>query len=311
MIRYVRAFALVGVLAIAAVACNGGGGGGASSNATGAPTGSPEPGGTLLVESNANVATSGFDYQSEYWQLSFQIYRCCLARTLMSYNGLPADQDGTKVFPDLADGEPQVSSDQMTWTFKIKQGIHYAPPLQDVELTADDFVRTINREASPNIAAGYAFYYTDIQGFSDVQSGKAKTVSGVKALDKYTLQIQLTKPAGDLPYRMALAAMSPLPPNPSDPKAPFGIAEGHNDDFGRFFVGTGPYMIEGQDQLDFSQPADKQQPISGYDPGKHMSLVRNPSWQASTDNLRPAYLDGIDITMSLGAEGAVLEKKVQ
>ncbi len=314
MIRYVRVFALVGVLAIAAVACNGGGGGGASpSNPGGAQNqGSPEPGGTLLVESNANIATSGFDYQSEYWQLSFQIYRCCLGRTLMSYNGLPSDQGGTKVYPDLADGEPQVSSDQMTWTFKIKPGTHYAPPLQDVEVTADDFVRSINREASPDIAAGYSFYYTDIEGFSDVQSGKAKTVSGATALDKNTLQIQLTQPAGDLPYRMALAAMSPLPPNPSDPKAPFGIAEGHNDDFGRYFVGTGPYMIEGQDKLDFSQPASKQEPISGYDPGKHLSLVRNPSWvQDANDDLRPAYLDGIDITMSLGAEGAVLEKKVQ
>jgi peptide/nickel transport system substrate-binding protein len=312
MIRYVRAFALVGVLAIAAVACSGGNSNPSGpSNATGAPAGSPVPGGTLLVESNANIATSGFDYQSEYWQLSFQIYRCCLSRTLMGYNGLPADQGGTKVYPDLADGEPQVSSDNMTWTFKIKPGIHYAPPLQDVEVTAADFVRSINREASPNIAAGYSFYYTDIKGFSDVQSGKAKTVSGVTALDKDTLQIQLTQPAGDLPYRMALAAMSPLPPNPSDPKAPFGIAEGHNDDFGRYFVGTGPYMIEGQDQLDFSLPASKQQPISGYDPGKHLSLVRNPSWVASTDTLRPAYLDGIDITMSLGAEAAVLEKKVQ
>jgi peptide/nickel transport system substrate-binding protein len=307
MLRYVRAIALVGIVAVAAVACNGG------TSGTG-PTpsgGKPVKGGTLLVESNANIATSGFDFQSEYWQLSFQIYRCCLARTMMGYNGLPADQGGTKIFPDLAAADPTVSSDGMTYTFKLQQGIHYAPPLQNVEVTADDFVRSINREASPDIAAGYSFYYTDIVGFSDVQNGKAKTVSGAKALDKYTLQIKLTEPAGDLPYRMALAAMAPLPPNPSDPNAPFGIAEGHNDDFGRFFVGTGPYMIDGQDQLDFSKPASKQTPISGYDPGKHLSLVRNPSWDASTDKLRPSYLDGIDITMSLGAEAAVLEKKVE
>ncbi len=309
MVRHLRVAALIGVLALTLVACGGEEGGGATN--TGAPSGSPEPGGTLLVETNADVATSGFDVQSEYWQLSFQIYRCCLSRTLMGYNGLPADQGGTKVYPDLADGEPQVSSDGMTWTFKIKQGIHYSPPLQDVEVTADDFVRAINREASPDVAVGYSFYYTDIEGFSDVQNGKADTVSGAKALDKYTLQIQLTQPAGDLGYRMALIAMSPLPPNPDDPKAPFGIAEGHNDDFGRFFVGTGPYMIEGSENMDFSVPAKQQKPVSGYEPAKHLSLVRNPSWDPSTDDLRPAYLDGIDITISPGAEGAVLEKKVQ
>jgi peptide/nickel transport system substrate-binding protein len=312
MVRYVRVFALVAVLALAAAACSSTREGGGSTN-TGAtsPQGSPEPGGTLLVETNADIATSGFDYQSEYWQLSFQIYRCCLARNLYSYNGLPADKDGTKVFPDLADGEGEVSSDGLTWTFHLKQGIHYAPPLQDVEVTAADFVRSINREASPDVAVGYSFYYTDIEGFKDVQDGKTKTVSGVAAPDKYTLQIKMTGPAGDLPYRLALAAMAPLPPNPSDPKAPFGIAEGHNDDFGRFFVGTGPYMIEGQDQVDYSVPAAKQKPASGYEPAKHLSLVKNPSWQSSTDDLRPAYLDGIDITISPGAEGAVLEKKVQ
>ncbi len=312
VLRYAKVVALVGVLALGAVACSGGSSNErASGNPTAGASGSPQPGGTLLVETNADIATSGFDYQAEYWQLSFQIYRCCLARNLYNYNGLSSDQDGTSVFPDLADGEGQQSSDGLTWTFKIKPGIHYAPPLQDVEVTADDFVRTINREASPDVAVGYNFYYTDIQGFQDVVDGKAKTVSGVKAVDDHTLQIKMTGPAGDLPYRLALAAMAPLPPNPADPKAPFGIAEGHNDDFGRFFVGTGPYMIDGQDQLDFSVPAAKQKPISGYEPAKHLSLVRNPSWDSSTDDLRPAYLDGIDITISPGAEGAVLEKKVQ
>jgi peptide/nickel transport system substrate-binding protein len=311
MIRYVRAVALVGVLALASVACSSAREEGGGTPNTGAPSGTPVKGGTLLVETNADIATSGFDFQSEYWQLSFQIYRCCLARNLFSYNGLPADQGGTQVYPDLADGEATVSDDGLTWTFKIKQGIHYAPPLQDVEVTAEDFVRSINREASPDVAVGYSFYYTDIEGFSDVQAGKADTVSGVSAPDKYTLQITMTGPAGDLPYRLALAAMAPLPPNPSDPKAAFGIAEGHNDDFGRFFVGTGPYMVEGQDQMDFSVPAKDQTPLPGYEPGKHLSLVRNPSWDEATDDLRPSYLDGIDITISPGAEGAVLEKKVQ
>jgi peptide/nickel transport system substrate-binding protein len=303
--------ALVGVLALASVACSSTREEGGASPNTGAPSGSPQPGGTLLVETNADIATSGFDYQSEYWQLSFQIYRCCLARNLYGYNGLPSDQGGTDVYPDLADGEATISDDGLTWTIKIKQGIHYAPPLQDIEVTAEDFVRSINREASPDVAVGYSFYYTDIEGFADVQAGKAKTVSGVKAVDDHTLQITMTGPAGDLPYRLALAAMAPLPPNPSDPKAPFGIAEGHNDDFGRFFIGTGPYMVEGQDEMDFSVPAKDQTPLPGYEPGKHLSLVRNPSWDGDTDELRPAYLDGIDLTISPGAEGGVLEKKVE
>lgn len=310
MKRIVRALALVSVLALAATACSGNGG----ESASGSPSTPPEQlqrGGTLLVETNADLATSGFDPAKEYWQLSFQVFRCCLLRGLMTYNGLEADQGGAEIVPDLAADVPTVSDDGLTWTFQIQPGIHYSPPLQDVEVTAQDFVRAIEREADPDVAAGYGFYYTDIEGFQEYSDGKADTVTGATAVDDHTLQITLTQPAGDLSFRMALAAMAPIPPNPDDPNAKYGIAEGHNDDYGQFVIGTGPYMIEGAGDVDFSVPVKDQKPISGYEPSKHMSLVRNPSWDGATDPNRPAYLDGIDITISPGAEAAVLEKKVQ
>ena len=57
--------------------------------------------------------------------------------------------------------------------------------------------------------------------------------------------VKLTEPAGDLPWRFAMPATAPIPPNPSDPKAVLGVAEGHTTNYGRFLVGTGPYMFEG------------------------------------------------------------------
>jgi peptide/nickel transport system substrate-binding protein len=308
MKRLLRVPAVVAVFMLAAVACSGGE---TTSTSPTAQTSNLPRGGTLLVETNADIATSGFDPAKEYWQLSFQIFRCCLLRTLMTYNGLDINHGGAEIRPDLAAAPPTVSDDGLTWTFKIKSGIHYSPPLQNVEVTADDFVRAIEREADPDVAGAYSFYYTDIAGFSDYQAGKAKTVSGATAVDAHTLQIKLSQPAGDLAYRMALAAMAPIPPKPGDPSAKYGIADGHTDDYGQFVIGTGPYMIDGAGDVDFSQPASKQKPISGYQPGKHISLVRNPSWDGSTDPNRPSYLDGIDITISLAAEQGVLDKKVQ
>jgi len=75
------------------------------------------------------------------------------------------------------------------------------------------------------------------------------------------------------------------------------VAEGHDAGFGRFLAASGPYMIEGAEHLDLSAPPGQQKPVSGFAPGKSLTLVRNPSWNRSTDDLRGAYADRIDITI--------------
>lgn len=307
MRRCTKLFSVLAVFGIFAVAC-GGGGGTTSTTSPSASAAAPVKGGTLRVAMNTDV-TAGFDPQKEYYQVSFAYYRCCLLRTLLSYNGQDATHQGTQLFPDLATGMPTVSSDNLTWTFQLKQGLRYAPPLQNVEITAPDIVRALEREATPSVAAGYGFYYSAIQGYDDFSSGKAQTISGLKTPDKYTLVVTLTKPAGDLGYRFALPATAPIPPNPADPKAVLGVAQGHDNNYGRFLVASGPYMFKGGDQIDYSQSASKQKPAAGYEPGKTIDLVRNPSW--SQDDLRPAYVNEIQVQESPGADPVVLEKKVQ
>jgi ABC-type transport system substrate-binding protein len=56
-------------------------------------------------------------------------------------------------------------------------------------------------------------------------------------------------------------------------------------------------MFEGTDQLDFSAPADDQQPVSGYDVGRSIVLVRNPSYDPDSDDLREGYVDRVEITI--------------
>ncbi len=204
---------------------------------------------------------------------------------------------------------PENSADGLVWTFHLQQGIHYAPPMQDVEITMPDIVRALIREATPEVAAGYGFYYSAIEGFDDYSSGDADSISGLVAPDDYTLEVHLSEPAGDLPFRFALPATAPIPPSPADPNATLGVATGHDDDYGRFLVASGPYMFEGSEALDFSVPADQQTAVAGYVPNKSYSLVRNPSWDAATDPLRPAYVDAIQA--DLGGEEAVLDQKVQ
>src|SRR5205823_6663787 len=85
---------------------------------------------------------------------------------------------------------------------------------------------------------------------------------------------------------------APIPPNPSDPGARFGVAEGHVGDYGHFLVASGPFMFEGAPKLDFSVPPVEQLPAAGLRPAS-FTLVRNPSWNPSTDRLRRPRVDRI------------------
>jgi peptide/nickel transport system substrate-binding protein len=311
MRRVSKAILMVAVLGLVGAAC-GGGGGGSVTNTPSASGGAIQKGGVLKLALQADV-DHAYDPAKEYAALSFEFFRCCLTRTMMSTNGNNAENGGDELHPDLADGDPQQSADGLTYTFKIKQGVHYSPPLQDVEVTSADFARALMRESDPEASAeGYSFYFSEtggsggIVGFDKADGGK---ISGIETPDKYTLVIHLNQPAGDFPWRMTLPATAPIPPNPSDPKAPLGIAEGHTKDFGRFLVGTGPYMFAGAPQMDFSVPADQQKPNSGYVPGRSYTLVRNPSWVSdANDDLRPAYVDEIDV--AIGGTAQVLANEV-
>ena len=307
MRKVVRSIAVVAVLAIVAAACSKSGT--PETSTSGSAGAGIQPGGTLNLAQTSDVS-SAFDPQKEYYQVSFSYFKCCLLRTLLSTKPVPIDDGGGDIQPDLATALPTVSDDGLTYTFSIKPGIMYSPPLQDVEVTAQDFIRALERESDPKASAnGYPFYYSVIEGFDDYGAGKADSISGLSAPDDHTLVVKLTEPAGDMPWRFTMPATAPIPPNPSDPKAVLGVAEGHTTNYGRFLVATGPYMFEGTDALDFSVPASDQTPVSGYVPSRSMVLVRNPSYDPATDGLRPAYPDRIETT--IGGDTQDLYNKVE
>ncbi len=313
--RPVAIFVLVSAMLLAAAACAGVG-------ERDARTERPTSGGTLRLglPTWATVFSYGdyeLDPQAVYgWFDRWELFRCCLLRTLLSYNGRTTEDDGAELRPDLAASMPDVSPDGLEWTFRLKPGIHYAPPLQDVEVTAGDVVRAIERTLTPAPRAArpliglslgaYAYYYLGfIEGTERFAKGAADTISGLQTPDDHTLIVRLTQPVGDLGYRFSLAASAPIPPNPRDPSARLGAAEGHDDGYGRFLIASGPYMFEGSEGLDLSLSPEQQQPLFGTAPGDTISLVRNPSWSGSTDGLRPAYPDRIELSIERSAPEAV------
>ena len=274
---------LVMALVIVTSACSGAG----DERDEGTPTPGFERGGTLRV-SMGPVSVRLFDPKAFWGTVSWLAYRCCLLRTLVSFNGRPTAESGAEPRPDLATSLPQVSTDGLRWTFTLRQGLHYAPPYEDTEIVSQDVVRALERyHRFWSGVNGYDFYYSPIRGFDEFWAGKADSISGLETPDDHTLVVNLEQPTGDLPYRFTLPATAPIPD---------GAADGHPADYGRFLVASGPYMTEGSEDLDPTLPLKDQQPVSGFVPNESLSLVRNPSWQPASDRLRPAYPDRIEFT---------------
>jgi peptide/nickel transport system substrate-binding protein len=244
------------------------------------------PGGTLRLAAIVD-ALGGLDPQREFVSVSWahELFRCCLLRTLFSYTGHPTNKGGAVPRPDLAMGPPRVSADGRTWTFRLKAGLHYAPPLAGTAIKTQDIIRALERTAK---VGGLAAYFSVIEGFDDFRRGRADSISGLEAPTGRTLIVHLKRPSGDLAARFALATTAPIPPRATK-NLPY-------DDYGRFLVASGPYMYEGSEALKFSPPA-KRRPVSGNQPGRAVLLVRNPSWRRASDSLRPAYVDRIVIAI--------------
>ena len=264
-------------------------------------------------------AIFAMDPQRENTPNTWELYRCCLLRTLFSYDGL-GGPSSTQPQPDLASGPPDVSIDGLTWTFHLRPDLHYAPPLQGVPITSADIVRALLRSGDPKTGdPGLASFFDVIRGFSAYVSGRSDTISGLETPDPLTLRIHENRSDATLPYLLARAGTAPIPPLPDSPDAPLGVSTGHDRSdstsetggYGRFLVASGPYMYEGSEAMDFSLPPERQKPATGFDPWvlpdefsgdidtvRHwgsITLVRNPSWDPATDPLRAALPDRIEI----------------
>jgi ABC-type transport system substrate-binding protein len=272
-------------------------GGSSPEPSNGATASNPPNGGTLRV-GVTTVTPWRWDPQVDVVNNSNveELDRCCLGRTLLSYRAGTTAEGGTVLQPDLATSLPEVSNDGLTWTFHLKPGLHYGPPFEDVEITAPDIVRALERLLDPKVTGPPAdsywpgLYRGVIAGASEYGRAGHTTISGLEVPDPYTLRVALEEANGDLGYLVAMPFLTPIPPDPAHPDARYGILEGHDHDGSGYLVSSGPYMLEGSEQMD---PAANV-PASGYSPDG-VSLVRNPSWDPATDPLRPAYADRIGL----------------
>jgi peptide/nickel transport system substrate-binding protein len=219
--------------------------------------------------------SDGLDPTGEYTTYGQVILSNLLVRTLVGYDHV-AGAAGNKLVPDVATAVPQPTDGGLTYTFRIKHGVRFGPPV-DRQVTSQDFAYSLERLANPKDGAEYSLYYTPIEGFTAFSHGKAKTISGIRTPDASTIVFHLTRPTGDFLYRLAMPATAPLP------REVVRCFESQPGKYGRDIVSTGPYMIEAADKVDDSSCAAVK-PMSGFDGQTSMTLVRNPDYDPATDS---------------------------
>jgi peptide/nickel transport system substrate-binding protein len=217
--------------------------------------------------------TGGFDPVGEYLGEAWGIYSNLMIRTLLGYRHAPG-AEGNEVIPDLATDLGQVSEDGLTYTFTLKDGVMFGPPVSR-EITSQDVAYAFERIGTESLVAQYGFYYDVIEGMAEFKAGEAETISGIETPDDKTIVFTLTAPTGDFPYALAMPAAGPVP---EEVAGCFTEAQA----YGRYVVSSGPYMIEGSDAQDATS-CDTLQPLPGFDPNASLILVRNPDYDPATD----------------------------
>jgi len=122
-------------------------------------------------------------------------------------------EDGS-VVPDLADGEPEVSEDGLTYTIKLKDGIVWS---DGEPITANDFVFAVNRNLTYGAENGFVTdklvrYLEGADEYLADTSVDLDTFSfaGVEALDDQTVVYHLKTPCAFFTGLLCTAGYTPL-----------------------------------------------------------------------------------------------------
>ncbi len=134
---------------------------------------------------------------------------------------------------DLAENW-DISDDGTVYTFHLRQGVKWH---DGEDFNADDVVFTLTSLAHPNYNGGADGRVMSIVGARDYQDGNADSVSGIRKVDDYTVEITLESPNAAFLSNMYTCILPEHILGDVDP------GTWSEDDFNRNPIGTGKYKF--------------------------------------------------------------------
>ena len=196
----IRAGVLASVIAFAAVACGG------NQGTTGE---NPAPPDKQILRVNIDTEPGTLDPVQQQW-----VYEADIGRNV--YEALTTPKPDLSDVQGAAASSWTVSSDGLTWTFKIRSGEKYS---DGNPVVAGDFVRAYKRLFDPRVAAAYEAYFEIIAGankYADVDPKDTNAVNafldqiGVSAPDDTTFIIKLDHAAPWFKWVTSLWLAAPI-----------------------------------------------------------------------------------------------------
>ena len=195
-------------------------------------------------------------YAFEIAETSFDPHKVTDVYSIIVNNGMfdaPLKYDylarPPKLIANTLAAMPDVSADLMTLTLKVKPGIFFADdPVfkgRKRELVAEDYVYSMKRLLDPRLSAPQIGELEEtIVGAPELLARVRKTnqmdfdtpLEGLKALDRYTLQIKLIKPKYTFIYNLADCRVSCAVARE--------VVDAYRQDLSAHPVGTGAYRLE-------------------------------------------------------------------
>lgn len=231
-------FAVLAVFAIA-VACGDdddsgtktpASGGGATTQPSGgaSPAASPSGGSSPAAatpKSGGEIKVQYLDVQS--WDPHFSSFSQDIGHQSFVWRGLYRLDKNNKPVPEMAASAPTISTDQKTYTVKIKPGLKWS---DGQPLLAKDFVAGIQRTCDPDNAGEYQYLLSNITGCdtfynsngnpkanppvpgkSADEKDKLRLAVGVKAVDDTTIEFKLDNVQPTFSIILSLWMTYPVP----------------------------------------------------------------------------------------------------
>jgi peptide/nickel transport system substrate-binding protein/oligopeptide transport system substrate-binding protein len=146
------------------------------------------------------------------------------------FDGLVQYDGSLTIIPAIAESW-RASRDGLSWTFYLRKGVKFH---NGREVVADDVVYSFTRILDPRTNSKAAEIFLKVKGAKPFVEGRTRTVQGLQALDKYTVQIELQESSAPFVASLAIGYAKIVPKEVVDK---LGAA------FGSQPVGTGPFKF--------------------------------------------------------------------
>jgi ABC-type transport system substrate-binding protein len=194
-----------------------------------------------------STAENGFDPQAAYDSYSFYVIGGIFDPLYVyDYFARPV-----RMIPNTAAALPEITDQGRTYTIKVAPGIYFAsdPAFKGKrrELTAEDYVYSLKRIFDPKVRSYWLYLFEgNLEGLDEPLAAARKSgtwdydapLAGLRALDRFTLQIRFRRPNYGFEWWLATSQFSAVARE---------VVEAYKDASNRVMenpVGTGAYRLK-------------------------------------------------------------------